>query len=250
MKKSILAGHRKFVLFAVMILSFSTVTLAKNRVLVFSKTAGYHHKSIDAGIKAIQQLGVQYHFDVDTTTDSTQFTINNLRKYSAVIFLNTTGNVLSDEEQNAFQQYIEAGGGFVGVHAATDTEYGWPWYGNLVGAYFEKHPKIQEAVLHVVDSTNIATKHLPRTWKRTDEWYNFKSIASDLHVLITIDETSYTGGTNGANHPMSWYHNYDGGRAFYTELGHTDESYSDPLYLQHLWGGLQYAMGRDRTSKR
>jgi type 1 glutamine amidotransferase len=241
---------KKTVLFAAMILFFSTVTLAKNKILVFSKTAGFHHKSIDAGIKAIQQMGVQYNFVVDTTTDSTQFTINNLKQYAAVVFLNTTGNVLSDEQQKAFQQYIEAGGGFVGVHSATDTEYDWPWYGNLVGAYFEKHPKIQEAVLHVVDTTNIATKHLPREWKRTDEWYNFKWIASGLHVLITIDEKSYTGGTNGANHPMSWYHNYDGGRAFYTELGHTDESYSDPLYLQHLWGGLQYAMGKGRTSKR
>jgi type 1 glutamine amidotransferase len=227
-----------------------SAALAKNKVLVFSKTAGYHHQSIDAGIKAIQQLGAQYHFEVDVTTDSTLFTPENLKKYTAVIFLNTTGNVLNDEQQKAFEQYIKAGGGFVGVHAATDTEYDWPWYNQLVGAYFNGHPKIQEAVLHVVDSNNIATKHLPRTWKRTDEWYNFKSMANDLHVLITIDESSYTGGTNGANHPMSWYHNYDGGRAFYTELGHTNESYADPLYLQHLWGGIQYAMGMGRTSKR
>lgn len=249
MKKTMLVSHRKFVLLILMAFCVSTAALAKEKVLVFSKTAGYHHKSIDAGIKAIQQMGVQYKFDVDTTTDSTKFRLKNLKKYAAVIFLNTTGDVLNDDQQKAFQQYIEGGGGFVGVHAATDTEYGWPWYGNLVGAYFVKHPKIQEAVLNVVDSTNIATKHLPRTWKRTDEWYNFKSIASDLHVLITIDESSYTGGTNGANHPMAWYHNYDGGRAFYTELGHTDESYSDPLYLQHLWGGIQYAMGKGRVGK-
>lgn len=227
------------------LLSCTTDPLAKkDKVLVFSKTAGFHHKSIDVGVKAIQDLGVKYNFEVDATTDSTMFEYSNLKKYAAVIFLNTTGNVLSDEEQKAFEQYIKAGGGFVGIHSATDTEYDWPWYGNLVGAYFVKHPKIQEAVLVINDSTNIATKHLPRPWKRTDEWYNFRYVATDLHVLISIDESSYTGGTNGANHYMAWYHNYDGGRAFYTELGHTDESYADPLYLQHLWGGLQYAMGK------
>jgi type 1 glutamine amidotransferase len=204
---------------------------------------------IDVGIKAIQDLGVKYKFHVDATTDSTKFVYSNLKKYAAVIFLNTTGDVLNEEQQKAFQQYIQAGGGFVGIHAASDTEYGWPWFGNLVGAYFVKHPKIQEAVLIINDSTNIATKHLPRPWKRTDEWYNFKFMATDLHVLISIDESSYTGGTNGASHYMAWYHNYDGGRAFYTGLGHTDESYADPLYLQHLWGGIQYAMGKVKGMK-
>lgn len=244
MKKTIAVRPLKFVFTALFLLSFTLVSLAKDRILVFSKTAGYHHKSIDVGIKAIQEMGVKYHFDVDTTTDSTKFVYSNLKKYAAVVFLSTTGDVLNGEQQKAFQHYIEGGGGFLGVHAATDTEYGWPWYGKLVGAYFVKHPKIQEAVLVINDSTNIATKHLPRPWKRTDEWYNFKDIQPDLHVLISIDETSYTGGINGPHHPMAWYHRYDGGRAFYTELGHTDESWSDPLYLQHLWGGLQYAMGK------
>lgn len=244
MKKTIAPASMKFVLTALFLLSFTIVSLAKNKILVFSKTAGYHHKSIDAGIKAIQELGVRYHFAVDTTTDSTKFVLANLKKYDAIVFLSTTGDVLNEEQQKAFQQYIQGGGGFLGVHAATDTEYGWPWYGKLVGAYFVKHPKIQEAVLNITDSTNLSTKQLPRPWKRTDEWYNFKDIQPDLHVLISIDESSYQGGTNGANHPMAWYHNFEGGRAFYTELGHTDESYSDPLYLQHLWGGLQYAMGK------
>jgi len=183
---------------------------------------------------------------VDTTTNSAKFTVANLKQYAAVIFLSTTGDVLNDEQQTAFQQYIHSGHGFVGVHAATDTEYGWQWYGDLVGAYFKSHPKQQEATLHVVDRNFIATKHLPAEWKRFDEWYNFKYIAKGLHVLIIIDEKSYTGGENGDNHPMAWYHEYDGGRAFYTELGHTDESYSDPLYLQHLLGGIKYAMGKTK----
>jgi type 1 glutamine amidotransferase len=217
---------------------------AKQKVLIFSKTAGFHHASIAVGIPAIVKLGHENNFDVDTTTDSEKFTYDNLKNYAAVIFLSTTGDVLNDKQQAEFEKYIRAGGGFVGIHAATDTEYGWQWYGNLVGAYFKSHPAQQFAVLHVVDRTFIATKHLPADWRRFDEWYNYKWIAPDLHVLIKIEEKTYTGGANGDDHPMSWYHNYDGGRAFYTELGHTDESYADPLYLQHLLGGIKYALGR------
>ncbi|MEB0261231.1 MULTISPECIES: ThuA domain-containing protein [unclassified Mucilaginibacter] len=218
---------------------------AKPKVLVFCKTAGFHHESIAVGIPAIIKLGKENNFDVDTTTNSVKFTTANLKQYAAVIFLSTTGDVLNNEQQTAFEQYIKSGKGFVGIHAATDTEYDWPWYGNLVGAYFKSHPaKQQEANLDVVDRDFPATNHLPATWRRLDEWYNFKWIAPDLHVLIKIDEKSYTGGENGDNHPMSWYHNYDGGRAFYTALGHTDASYADPLYLKHLLGGIQYAIGK------
>ncbi|HVS93886.1 MAG TPA: ThuA domain-containing protein [Mucilaginibacter sp.] len=230
----------------IILLILATLSLtgfAKPKVLVFSKTAGFHHESIAVGIPAIIKLGQENNFDVDTTTDASKFTYDNLKQYAAVIFLSTTGTVFNDAEQEAFKKYIESGGGFVGIHAATDTEYGWPWYGDLVGAYFKSHPKQQEATLHVVDRKFIATRHLPAEWKRFDEWYNYKYIAKGLHVLITIDEKSYTGGENGDYHPMSWYHSYDGGRAFYTELGHTDESYSDPLYLKHILGGIEYAMG-------
>ncbi|WP_207513553.1 ThuA domain-containing protein [Longitalea luteola] len=244
MKKTTVVCHLLFILNAFISLSCKVDPPARDKVLVFSKTAGFHHKSIGVGMKTIQELGMKYKFDVDTTTDSTKFVSSNLKQYSAVIFLNTTGNVLSDEQQTAFEQYIKGGGGFMGVHSATDTEYEWPWYGKLVGAYFRNHPQIQEAVLKINDPKHIATSHLPNPWKRTDEWYNFKNIQSDLHVLISIDETSYSGGGNGANHPMAWYHNYDGGRAFYTALGHTEESYADPLFQQHLWGGIQYAMGK------
>ena len=222
------------------------IALAKPKVLVFSKTSGFHHASIEVAVPAVMKLGQENGFDVDTTTDGAKFTTENLKQYAAVIFLSTTGTVLDNAEKEAFKKYIEAGGGFVGVHAATDTEYDWAWYGDLVGAYFKIHPKQQEAVLHVVDRNFIATKHLPAEWKRFDEWYNFKYIAKGLHVLITIDEKSYTGGENGDFHPMAWYHDYDGGRAFYTELGHTDESYADPLYLQHLLGGIKYAMGQNK----
>jgi type 1 glutamine amidotransferase len=220
--------------------------ISKSKVLVFSKTAKYHHMSIAVGVPAIIKLGSENNFDVDTTTNADKFTYQNLKQYAAVIFLNTTGDVLNDTQQGEFEKYIRGGGGFVGVHSATDTEYDWAWYGNLVGAYFKSHPAQQNATFNVVDRSFIATKHLPAVWKRFDELYNFKWMAPDLHVLITIDEKSYTGGTMGDNHPMSWYHEYDGGRAFYTALGHTNESYSDPVYLKHLLGGIEYAMGRGK----
>ena len=220
----------------------------KPKVLIFSKTTGYHHQSIPAGIAAIQKLGVENGFDTDTTTNSSLFKDDNLKNYAAIIFLNTTDtadNLLNSDEKSAFQRYMRAGGGFVGIHAATDAEYHWDWYGKLVGAYFDSHPKIQQATLHVVDATHSSTIDLPQIWVRKDEWYNFKSISNDIHVLLTIDESSYEGGKNGNFHPMAWYHSYDGGRVFYTELGHTDESYKEPLYLKHLAGGIKYAIGND-----
>ena len=232
------------------IIALCLITLcadARQKVLIFSKTAGFHHESIAVGIPAIIKLGREHNFDVDTTTDAAKFTYDNLKQYAAVIFLSTTGDVLNDKQQAEFERYIHSGGGFVGIHSATDTEYDWPWYGNLVGAYFRNHPSVQQvATLHVVDPKFIATRHLPAEWKRKDEWYNFKWIEPGLHVLITIDEKTYEGGNNGDYHPMSWYHYYEGGRAFYTALGHTDESYSDPLYLQHILGGIEFAMGREK----
>lgn len=224
----------------------NSFAMKRYKVLVFSKTAKFHHKSIPEGIKAIMKLGEENGFATDTTTNSMNFNAENLKQYSAVIFLSPTGDVLNDEQQKAFEQYIKNGGGFVGIHAATDCEYDWTWYGNLVGAYFSSHPKQQEAVLKVTDQTHISTKHLPKEWKRKDEWYNFKWMAKDLNVLISIDETSYDAGKDkmGTSHPMAWYHNYNGGRSFYTELGHTDESYQEPLFLQHLLGGIKYAMGK------
>lgn len=220
------------------------VSAKQKRVLVFSKTTGFRHTAaIAAGKINIRLLGTKNNFDVDTTENADVFTPDNLKKYAAVVFLCTTGNVLNDQQQQAFEQYIKAGGGFVGLHSSADTEYDWPWYGELNGAYFKSHPKQQETVFNIVDPNNIATAHLPKVWKRFDELYNFKWIGSDLHILITIDENSYTGGANGENHPMSWYHEFDGGRAFYTALGHDDKSYADPLYLQHILGGIKYAMG-------
>ncbi|QKJ33121.1 ThuA domain-containing protein [Mucilaginibacter mali] len=217
-----------------------------DKVLIFSLTKGYHHASIADGITAIQKIGETDNFSVDTTTNPAMFTDANLKQYKALIFLSPTGNaLLNADQQKAFVNYIHKGGGFVGIHAATDCLYDWDWYGKLVGAYFTKHPKIQPANLNIIDTKHPSTKMLPQTWQHTDEWYNFKQVSPDINVLMKIDETSYTGGEMNGNHPMAWYQKFEGGRVFYTALGHTKEDFTtDNLFLQHLTGGINYALNR------
>ena len=215
------------------------------RVLVFSKTAGYYHESIPAGQQAIFDLGEKHGFSVDTTKDATFFAAGKLNNYAAVVFLNTTLDVLDSAQQVVFEKYIRSGGGFVGIHSAADTEYDWPWYGKLVGGYFNGHPPgTSEATIRVVDKNHPATSHLPDEWVRTDEWYNFRDLNPATHVLCHIDESTYAGGTHGDPHPMAWYHEFDGGRAFYTAFGHTPESFAEPLFREHLWGGIRWAAGQ------
>lgn len=217
-----------------------------SRILVFSKTAGFYHESIPNGVAAIQKLGSEHNVQVDTTKNAAAyFNPDSLRNYDAVVFLSTTQDVLNEQQQQAFTQYIQGGGGFAGIHAAADTEYDWPWYNKLVGAYFLSHPKQQNATVRVKDKSHPSTKHLPDNWEIFDELYNYKDINPDVKVLATLDESTYQGGENGENHPIVWYHEFDGGRAFYTGLGHTKESYSNPVFLQHIWGGINYAMGQN-----
>lgn len=212
------------------------------KVLVFTKTEGFRHGSIVAGVEAIRKLGSQHGFSVQNTDDSAVFS-DDLGDFDAIILLNTTGNFLNASEQRQLKRFVQAGGGIVGLHAAADALYEWPWYGKLIGAYFDGHPAVQGATLNVKNPNNPATAFLPLRWKVTDEWYNFKSISSKNNVLITIDESTYKGGTNGKKHPMSWYKEYDGGRSFYTGMGHTDEIFSEPLFLRHLLEGIRYAIG-------
>ncbi len=217
-------------------------------VLVFTKTEGYRHKSIEKGVETLKELGKENKFSVTQTEDASLFELGNLKKYKTVVFLSTTMDVLNKKQQTAFENYIQSGGSFMGIHAASDTEYEWAWYGQLVGAYFESHPNnpnVLEAQMKVVDKNHPATAHLDTSWTRTDEWYNYKNINPDIKVLIKLDEKSYKGGTNGENHPIAWYHEFDGGRAFYTGGGHTNASYEEPAFRQHLLGGMLYCLGRD-----
>ncbi|GLX99171.1 ThuA domain-containing protein [Herbidospora sp. NBRC 101105] len=214
------------------------------KVLVFSKTAGFRHDSIPTGIAAIQQLGAANGFTVTATEDANQFTTANLAQYQAVIWLSTTGDVLNATQQTAFQSYIAGGGGYVGVHAAADTEYDWSWYGGLVGAYFASHPANQTAVVKVEDRSNVSTSHLPQTWSRLDEWYNYRTNPRSVaRVLASLDESTYSGGSMGGDHPITWCQNYGGGRSWYTGMGHTQETFADSNFRQMLLGGIQIAAG-------
>lgn len=225
-----------------LVLPFASVLAQQKRVLVFCKTNRYHHASIPAGVAAIRKLGLKDHFVVDTTVDSTMFTPANLKKYSALIFLSPSGNVFNADERAAIEQYIRAGGGFVGVHAASTIEKDWTWYGKLVGAVFTDHPEPQEATVIRTDHKSQMSRMFPAKFQHTDEWYNFRDIQPGLHVLLKVDESTYKGGKLGADHPEAWYHEFDGGRAFYTALGHFDDYYSDPAFLAHIEAGILYAM--------
>jgi type 1 glutamine amidotransferase len=217
-------------------------------VLVFTKTEGFRHESIATGVKALREMGRKNNFIVLRTESSEDFNSENLANYSLVVFLSTTMDVLDESEQKAFEGYIQSGGSFLGIHAATDTEYDWPWYGKLVGGYFESHPNnpnVLEAKIDVLTNEHSSTTHLNDTWKRTDEWYNFKNLNPDVTVVMKLDEKSYDGGTNGENHPIAWYHEFDGGRAYYTGGGHTNESYSEPDFRKHLLGAIFWCLGRN-----
>ena len=216
-----------------------------NSLLVFTKTEGFRHGSIEKGVATLKELGEANDFTITETDDGADFTPENLEKYALVVFLSTTGDVLNNAQQNAFEAYIAAGGSFMGIHSATDTEYDWPWYGQLVGAYFNGHPSIQDARMTILKNDHPATAHLQNTWEREDEWYNFKDINSDIVVLLNLDERSYDGGTNGDNHPIAWYHDFDGGRAFYTAGGHTKASFDEPDFKEHLLGGINYCLGKE-----
>ena len=229
---------------------------ARFRILVFSETAAFRHSSIDEGVTAIRKLGAENNFQVDASEESSLFTDENLALYDAVVFLSTTGDVLNEEQQAAFERYIQAGGGYVGIHAASDTEYTWKWYGELVGAYFRGHPAQQTASIDIEDADDHSTIGLPERWTRFDEWYDFKPInfeqtgnvdyspRGQVHVLATLDESSYTGEATGTtDHPISWCQRFDGGRSWYTALGHTEASYLEPEFLSHILGGIEVAAG-------
>lgn len=232
----------KFLVLLIFAVMFSTSFVKIKKVLVFTKTEGFRHESIETGVETIKELGKNNAFEVLQTEDASMFTKSSLEQFDLVIFLNTTGDVLNEEQQSNFEYFIKNGGSFMGIHSATDTEYEWPWYGKLVGAYFLSHPAQTEAKINTLNATHESTKHLPKIWTRFDEWYNFKSISPNIDVLLELDETSYVGGENGAHHPISWYQEYDGGRMFYTGGGHTISAYAEPNFKQHLLGGINYCL--------
>ena len=227
----------------VLFFGFTADKKEPSKILVFSLTKGFRHVSILDGIKAIRKLGAENNLQIDTSEDVNSISTENLKKYKLLIFLGPTGSdVFNPSQKQALKEYINKGGRFVGIHAASDFCYEWEWYGKMVGGYFESHPKVQEVKLDIVMPKNKMEEGLPQPWMHKDEWYNFKTMNPDVKVLIKADETSYEGGKMNNNHPISWYHEFEGGKVFYTALGHTKECYTDPLFLKHLWAGMKWAM--------
>jgi cytochrome c len=266
-------------------------------LLVFHETAGFRHSSIPAGVAMFNALAAAQADDryalrvTEAATSTGHFTAESLAQYEAVVWLSTTLDVLDAAEQAAFEDYIRGGGGYVGIHAAADTEYHWPWYYDLVGAQFVSHPAVAQATIDVEDRTHAATAHLEDTWVKTDEWYNYKknprsyvcdsddevpgvldtgSLGADVfifsygvdipeeldprektcgvRVLMSLDESTYANNQDAmGDHPIAWCNEWDGGRAFYTGLGHTDASYTDPLFVAHVTGGVLAAAGLEGT---
>jgi uncharacterized protein len=235
------------------LLAAGTACAEQFSALLFSKTAGWHHESINAGVTAVRALGDLHDFKVFWTEDAGRvFKDEELKKYKVVIFLSTTGDILTEEQQAAFERYIKAGGGFVGIHAATDTEYTWPWYTKMVGHMFKIHPANQTAVIKVEDYNFPGMDRFAKRFLWTDEWYEFDASRSDkLHYLLSLDEKTYKphadwgargkGDGMGDFHPLSWYQEYDGGRAFYTALGHLPATYGDANFMHHVYGGIYWA---------
>jgi hypothetical protein len=245
--------NKIFVILALITLAFAAnAQNGQIKALLFTKTAGFHHESIHEGVDGVRALAARHNFSVDWHEMTNVFSDKGLEKYDVVIFLNTTGDVLNNEEQAAFERYIKKGGGWVGVHSASDTEYDWPWYTKMVGMMFKIHPAQQTAYLHVEDSNFPGMERFPKKLLWTDEWYQYQqpALTNDLHYLVSVDEKSYKpyakwgeneGKGMGDFHPMAWYHEYDGGRAFYTGLGHIGAIYSDQTFLDHLYGGIYWA---------
>lgn len=220
----------------------------KDQVLVFSKTADFRHESIPAGIQMFQTLAEDNGFEAEFSEDADIFLNDDADKYDAVVFLNTDSNIFNEEQKAAFQNLMESGKGFVGIHGAAATHYKtdpWDWYTQLVGARFKNHPEIQWAYVNKTDLAHPSTNHLPTDWQIFDEWYNFEMVSNNIEVLLTLDESTYEGGEMGDNHPIAWHQEFEGIRSWYTGLGHTEASFESEPYQQHVLGGLIWVLAEN-----
>ena len=235
-------------------LVYSQWTMAQSKqfkALIVTTTKGWHHESLHSGVLAVQQLGIKNYFDVAILEDPNGFTDKYVEQYQVLIFISTTGDIFDSAQQKVMERFIQSGKGFVGIHSASDTEYGWDWYTKLVGRMFKIHPSIQTAKLIITDNNFPGLQGFANNKLWTDEFYEFgPEKISDLNYILAVDESSYNSkvdwGNNKGNgmgkfHPIAWYHNYDGGRSFYTALGHLPSIYSDPAFLNHLYAGIFWA---------
>jgi type 1 glutamine amidotransferase len=239
------------IVFSVSLMLSGFVKAEQFKVMVFTKTDGWHHKSQLEGVLALRKLAQKHFFELEWHEDASRINDKNLTQFDAIIFLSTTGNILSDEQQKSLEKFIQSGKGYVGVHSASDTEYDWPWYRKLVGRMFVIHPVNQTARVNVVNRNFPGVELMPDSFLWTDEFYQFSEPeVKGLNTILTVDETTYDpkadwgkikGEGNGSFHPVSWYHEFDGGRSFYTALGHIPAIYEDDMFLSHLYGGIYWA---------
>ena len=232
------------VILACFFVTSSALAMDVPAVLVFSHTEGFRHDCIESAAQELHEIA-EGHFTVEVTEDPAEFTPGNLTRFDAVVFLNTTGDVLNDAQQEAFSAYLHDGGGYVGVHGAADTENEWPFYGQLLGgAWFITHPAVQEATVVVEDAHHPAMSHLPERWVRTDEWYEFTANPrARVHVLASLDETTYNVAGGMGDHPIAWTVPVGNGAAFYTGGVHTKEAFTEPAFREHLRDAILWAIG-------
>jgi len=232
--------------------SSSTLKAQKQfKALIVTTTNGWHHESLHSGVIAIKELATRNLFDAVLFEDPGSFNDKFLQQFQVVILLNTTGDIFDPEQQKVFERFIQSGKGYVGIHSASDTEYEWDWYTKLVGRMFHIHPAVQTAKMQILDSTFPGLQGFEHGKLWTDEWYEFSNAkALDLHDILAVDETTYNakadwGAKKGVGmgnvHPVAWYHNYDGGRSFYTALGHVPANFSNEAFLNHLYAGILWA---------
>ncbi|HSK11963.1 MAG TPA: ThuA domain-containing protein [Phnomibacter sp.] len=247
-------GNTSFSLFLCLLLSASLPSFSQGKqfkALLVTTTRGFHHESLHAGVLAMQQLGQKHFFDVEVMSGGGNINDNYLKQFQVIIFLNTTGDIFDSAQQKVMERFIQSGKGFVGIHSASDTEYDWEWYTQLVGRMFYVHPAIQTAKLHVVDPGFPGLQGFTGGIWWTDEWYQFgPEKVKGLNYILRVDEGTYKAKAGGGNratdgmgefHPIAWYHEFDGGRSFYTALGHLSAIYQNPVFLDHVYAGILWA---------
>lgn len=229
-------------------LSFAQKTRPEKRVLIFSKNASwaYRHASIEFGDQKVKEYCVKRGIQADISEDATLFNDESLKKYSALVFLSANQDIFDADQEAALQRYMRAGGGFVGIHSSSGVERNWKWFNQMLGATFVNHPPQQNGTVRVVNKKHVSTKMLPTEWKRFDEWYYFGPITNKLNVLMVLDSTTFDSKVHTQNYPNAWYHDFEGGRSFYTAGGHNEKDYEDPLFMQHIFGGITYAIGKNK----
>lgn len=228
---------------------FAQKTMPAKKVLIFTKNAAwaYRHQSIDVGEKAVKTMCEKYGIKADTSENASLFKDDILKNYSAIVFLSANQDVFDADQEAALQRYVRAGGGIVGIHAATGMERNWKWFSQLMGGTFVWHTPQQNAIVKVTDPNHPSTKHMPKEWKHWDEWYYFGKPNPNLKVVAVLDTTTFKSDRHTQNYPFAWYQAFEGGRSFYTAGGHNDADYADSVFLKHILGGITYAIGKNQV---